>query len=237
MTFSETRLMSATLPYGGRLLLGLPITPCRGVVIFTHGAGTGLINPCSGFIAKSLQRAGLATVLVDLLTDDEAIYHERSNLPQTDAGNFGIPFLAERLGQGIAWTIEHLARYYGLNHNLPLGFFASGNAAAAALLVAAQRTDVNAVVSGDGRPDLANNALTTVRAATLLIVGEENQELVAQNQRAFRQLRCPRAIEIVPGTAEWVEKPAALETVVQLSRFWFLRYLVLNSVETNQMAC
>ena len=218
MTSTKCRTVSMTLPpFGAEGLLGLPATSPTGIVLFAHGSGSGRFSPRNTFVAQALQFAGFATLLFDLLTEDEAA--DRANV-------FDIALLADRLDQAATRARQTVAR-----QNLPLGFFGASTGAAAALVAAASRHDVSAVVSRGGRPDLAGDALTRISAATLLIVGGQDPEVLALNQAAYRKLHCERRLEVVSGATHLFEEPGALETVVDLARAWFLRHLVTEPAE------
>ena len=206
-------------PHDGEGLLGLPATPARGIVLFAHGSGSGRLSPRNAFVAEALQRAGVATLLFDLLTDQEA--GNRANV-------FDIPLLADRLGQAATWLGTIAAA-----RDLPLGFFGASTGAAAALVAAAGRQDVRAIVSRGGRPDLAGGALENVTAPTLLIVGGHDLEVLALNRSAYRRLHCQRRLEVVPGATHLFEEPGTLESVVALARAWFLQHLAPITTEAN----
>ena len=217
MTDAEFRAVSVTLLLHGRQgLLGLP-TGSVGIVLFAHGSGSSRLSPRNRFVAEALQRAGLATLLFDLLTEDQAAH--RANV-------FDIALLPERLDQAASWVGDSTAV-----QSLPLGFFGASTGAAAALVAAAGRTDVRAIVSRGGRPDLAGGALTKVTAATLLIVGGNDPDILALNRTAYRQLHCERQLEVVPGATHLFEEPGTLEAVVALGRAWFLRHLTTPTAE------
>ncbi len=206
------RTVSVTLPpHGGEGLFGLPADKPKGIVLFAHGSGSSRLSPRNMMVAGALQQAGLATLLFDLLTDAEAA--RRSNV-------FDIGLLAERLDQAADWIGQSLAR------GLPLGLFGASTGAAAALVTAAARSDVRAVVSRGGRPDLAADALARVTAPTLLIVGGADPAVLDLNRQAQRQMRCVSRLEVVPHATHLFEEPGALETVTDLARAWFEKYLV-----------
>jgi len=212
MTSAEIQTLSVTIPpHNGEGRLGLPTTPACGIVVFAHGSGSSRLSPRNTFVAEALQRAGLATLLFDLLTEQEAA--DRANV-------FDIPLLADRLGQAATWVGAVSA-----GRGLPLGFFGASTGAAAALVAAAGRKDVRAIVSRGGRPDLAEDALENVAAPTLLIVGGRDHEVLALNRSAYRQLHCERQLEVVPGATHLFEEPGTLEAVVALARAWFLQHL------------
>ncbi len=192
--------------------LGLPAARPTGLVIFAHGSGSSRFSPRNTFVANALRQAGLATLLFDLLTEPEAA--DRANV-------FDIPLLAERL---VAAT--DLMRRSEITSSLPIGYFGASTGAAAALVAAAQRGDVAAIVSRGGRPDLAGAALANVRAPTLLIVGGADTDVLALNRSALGRLRCEAKLEVVPGATHLFEEPGTLESVVRLAQEWFLGHLV-----------
>lgn len=195
-------------PGGARLRAELTVPPAaRGLVIFAHGTGDGRGSPRNRSLARALNDAGFATLLVDLLSARE---RERRELV------FDVPLLAGRLEAATRW-----ARSDPATRDLPIGFFGASAGAAAALLAAAAMDDVvRAVVSRGGRPDLADDRLADVRAPTLLIVGGNDPEVLELNRRAARLLTCPHRIEIVEGAGHRFEEPGALETVARLAIDW-----------------
>ena len=221
MTSAEIQTLSVTIPpHNGEGRLGLPTTPACGIVVFAHGSGSSRLSPRNTFVAEALQRAGLATLLFDLLTEREAA--DRANV-------FDIPFLADRLDQAATWIGTVSA-----GRGLPLGFFGASTGAAAALAAAAVRQDVRAVVSRGGRPDLAWHALENVSAPTLLIVGQHDPEVLALNRSAYRRLHCEHRLEVVAGATHLFEEPGALEAVVALARDWFLQHLASSAREPTR---
>jgi putative phosphoribosyl transferase len=220
MSISEGRTVSAPLPpHGGEGLLGFPVAPARGIVLFAHGSGSSRFSPRNTYVADAMRKAGFATLLFDLLTNDEA--DDRTNV-------FNIPLLADRLDQAATWVRE-----MACGRSLPLGFFGASTGAAAALVAAAGRDDVRAIVSRGGRPDLAGQALTRVSAATLLIVGGDDAEVLSLNEAAYRRLQCTRRLEVVPGATHLFEEPGTMEAVVALARAWFGRHLASDVAEAE----
>jgi putative phosphoribosyl transferase len=218
MPISEGRTVSVALPpHGGEGLLGFPAAPTRGIVLFAHGSGSSRFSPRNTFVADALRRAGFATLLFDLLTDEEA--EDRANV-------FDIALLAKRLDHAATWVRDMVA-----GRRSPLGFFGASTGAAAALVAAAGRDDVAAIVSRGGRPDLAGPALTKVTAATLLIVGGDDPEVLSLNKAAYRRLSCTRRLEIVSGATHLFEEPGTLEAVVALARAWFEHHLASDAAE------
>ncbi|MGZ4206549.1 MAG: phosphoribosyltransferase family protein [Actinomycetota bacterium] len=191
-----------------------------GIVVFAHGSGSSRKSPRNQFVARALNESGLATLLFDLLTLGE----------ETDRGNvFDISLLAERL-VGVTRWLRARSDVGGLQ----VGYFGASTGAAAALWAAAELPgDVAAVVSRGGRPDLAAPKLAGVRAPTLLIVGGRDEPVLGWNRDAQAELRCPSALEVVPGATHLFEEPGALERVAELAGTWFVRYLRTAVPETG----
>ena len=195
--------------------LGVP-ADARGIVLFAHGSGSSRHSPRNRYVAGMLRAAGLATLLMDLLTADE----EAIDL-QTQRLRFDISLLADRLVGATDWLAQNPD-----TRDLTIGYFGASTGAAAALVAAAQRPDtVGAIVSRGGRPDLAGAALAHVRAPTLLIVGGNDIPVIGMNQEAMAQLHAETKLEIVPGATHLFEEPGALEEVARLALEWFERYL------------
>jgi putative phosphoribosyl transferase len=187
------------------------------VVLFAHGSGSSRHSSRNRYVAKVLNKARLATLLIDLLTaDEEAIDQHTAHL------RFDIGLLAERLVSVTDWLM-----LCPDTRHLPIGYFGASTGAAAALVAVAERSEaVRAVVSRGGRPDLAGPALARVRAPTLLIVGGNDMEVIRLNRAAFAHLRCIRQLIIVPGATHLFEEPGALDKVARLARDWFQHYLI-----------
>src|SRR5207245_715111 len=217
------------IPAGGVALEGnlqIPDAP-SGLVVFAHGSGSSRFSPRNRFVAGVLEEAGLATLLIDLLTPREEAVDEL-----TRHLRFDIQLLAERLVAASAW-----ARQYPDTRHLPLGYFGASTGAGASLVAAAERPDlVRAIVSRGGRPDLAGPALPLVQAPTLLIVGGRDDVVIELNQRAFDRLRCEKRLEIVPGAQHLFEEPGTLEQVAWLARDWFVRSLASAGVNRAYVA-
>jgi putative phosphoribosyl transferase len=187
-----------------------------GVVLFAHGSGSSRHSARNRYVASVLQDAGLATLLIDLLTADE----ERVDMV-TGHLRFDIGLLARRLAGATAWLKTQPAIAA-----LPLGLFGASTGGGAALVAAALRpADIRAVVSRGGRPDLAGEYLPVVQAPTLLIVGGDDVPVIPLNRQALAQLKSEKALEIVPGATHLFEEPGALEQVAALARDWFLSCL------------
>jgi len=193
-------------------LLRLP-SDASSIILFAHGSGSGRLSPRNNFVAEGLGRAGIATLLFDLLTERE------EDLDVTAELRFDIPLLTARLAAATRWTLEEPSL-----RSLPVGYFGASTGAAAAIAAAAQVPEVTAVVSRGGRPDLAGPALSRVRAATLLIVGGDDPQVLALNQDALRQLRCEAQLAVVPGATHLFVEPGALEQVTALATAWFTRH-------------
>lgn len=204
------------IPIGPVMLEGdLHFGSKQAIVVFAHGSGSSRHSPRNRQVAETLQKAGLGTLLFDLLTQDEERIDE-----QTAHLRFDIGFLADRLAAATDWLQEHTA-------NTKIGYFGASTGAAAALVAAAKKQDViQAVVSRGGRPDLAGEYLDKVRAPTLLIVGGNDHPVIGMNQEAFDKLKIKdKRIEIVPGATHLFEEPGKLEDVARLARGWFECYM------------
>jgi len=183
-----------------------------GLVIFSHGSGSSRLSSRNRYVAQFLQRAGFATLLFDLLTEEE---------DQTYATRFNIPLLTERLLATTNWTQKEES----INH-LGIGYFGASTGAASALGAAATLgKKVKAIVSRGGRPDLALDVLPQVKAPVLLIVGGNDEPVIDMNQQAYDALQSIKAMEIVPGATHLFEEPGTLERVAELAANWFRKYL------------
>lgn len=183
----------------------------RGIVVFAHGSGSSRHSSRNRAVAEVLRASGFATLLIDLLTEEE----ERVDL-RTRELRFDIDLLASR----VSTAVEQIRRQLAVR-GLPVGLFGASTGAAAALVAAADDHSVRAVVSRGGRPDLAGDALTRVQAPTLLIVGGLDTQVIDLNVRACRQLTAPNRIEIIPGATHLFEEPGTLDEVAELAAGWF----------------
>ena len=191
------------------------------LVLFAHGSGSSRHSPRNQFVAHTLNDAGLATLLFDLLTPDEEVTDT-----YTREHRFNIGLLAERLVHATKW-----AKRQEQTRDLQLGYFGSSTGAAAALVAVAEiPQDVGAVVSRGGRPDLAGDALPKVKAPTLLIVGGNDDIVIELNEMARDQMRCEVKLEILPGATHLFEEPGALEQVAELASEWFVKHIGADSV-------
>jgi nucleotide-binding universal stress UspA family protein/pimeloyl-ACP methyl ester carboxylesterase len=183
----------------------------RGVVVFAHGSGSSRHSPRNQFVARVLNEAGFATLLMDLLTEEEG--EDRDKV-------FDCALLADRLAAAAEWvTCEPEMA------GLPVSYFGASTGSAAALMAAASHPHrVSAVVSRGGRPDLAWDDLPVVHAPTLLIVGGDDEPVLSWNRDALERLKCPKELAVVPGATHLFEEPGALERVAELARDWFERH-------------
>jgi putative phosphoribosyl transferase len=195
--------------------LGVP-EGARGVVLFAHGSGSSRHSSRNRYVAGELRRAGLATLLIDLLTAAEETVDLRTRHLRFDIG-----LLAERLVGAVEWLGENAS-----TRDLPVGIFGASTGGGAALVAAALRPErVGAVVSRGGRPDLAGDALPRVQAPTLLIVGGDDVPVIELNRQAFARLACVKEMEIVPGASHLFEEPGTLERVAELASAWLVLHL------------
>jgi dienelactone hydrolase len=197
-------------PIGLKGLLTVPANAI-GLVVFAHGSGSGRLSPRNNYVAQRLSNAGLATLLMDLLTPDEE--RDRANV-------FDIALLAKRLMLATDW-----AAVQPETAALRVGYFGASTGAGAALVAAAGDGRIRAIVSRGGRPDLAGQALPHVAAPTLLIVGRLDGHVIELNRLALSQMRCQRQIAIVPGAGHLFEEPGTLDEVVILARSWCVAHL------------
>ncbi len=187
-----------------------------GMVVFAHGSGSGRMSPRNRYVAEKFNRAGLATLLVDLLTQAEQGEDEI-----TRRWRFDIPLLAGRVEGAARWLAENEEA-----RHLPVGFYGASTGAAAALVAAARLSEtVRAVVSRGGRPDLAGDALLHVKAPTLLIVGQFDEPVIGMNLDAASRMTAPHELVIVPGATHLFEEPGTLDKAALHAVNWFLRYL------------
>jgi putative phosphoribosyl transferase len=186
------------------------------LVLFAHGSGSSRHSPRNQFVARALNDAGLATLLFDLLTQEEETIDT-----QTREHRFNIHLLAERLDHATKW-----AKQQEETGDFRIGYFGSSTGGAAALVAAADNPpDAGAVVSRGGRPDLAGEALPKVQAPTLLIVGGNDDIVIELNEQARDRMRCEVKLEIIPGATHLFEEPGTLEKVATLASDWFAKHI------------
>jgi len=211
------RFLAGTATLEGQLVVP---SGARGVVLFAHGSGSGRHSPRNLYVARVLREAGLATLLIDLLSADEEQVDRR-----TGHLRFDIVLLADRL---IAST--DLLAQTPATRALRVGYFGASTGAGAALVAAAKRPEiVAAIVSRGGRPDLAGPSLPLVQAPTLLIVGGNDTPVISMNRDAMEKLCVDTKLEIVAGASHLFEEPGTLEAVARLARDWFCRHLGVAS--------
>jgi putative phosphoribosyl transferase len=202
------------VPIGSLTLEGALVIPERaqGLVLFAHGSGSSRHSPRNNFVARVLHAGGLGTLLIDLLTEKEdEVYETR----------FDINLLTKRLLLTTQWLQQQ-----SHTSGLPIGYFGASTGAAAALKAAAAAGSlVQAVVSRGGRPDLAEPDLADVRAATLLMVGGEDDIVIDLNRQAYVRLQAHKEMVIIPGATHLFEEPGTLEEVARLATDWFKNYL------------
>jgi dienelactone hydrolase len=209
---------SVEIPVGKVKLEGDLVVPkgAGGVVLFAHGTGSSRFSPRNRYVAEVLQKAGIATLLMDLLTKEE----ERVDMFTAEL-RFDIGMLADRLIGAVQWLRRNPS-----TKSLNIGCFGASTGAAAALIAAAKcPAEVKAVVSRGGRPDLAMPYLPKVKAPTLLIVGGDDEPVIGMNREAMEALSSVKMLEIVPGATHLFEEPGTLEKVAELAAGWFSRYL------------
>lgn len=210
------RSEAVSLPVDGSAIVGDLVIPeqAAGVVLFAHGSGSSRHSPRNRAVAASLREAGLGTLLLDLLTEQEERLDAVSGQYRFDIG-----LLGRRLVSAVDWLGDRPD-----TAELPLGLFGASTGAAAALVAAAERPGrIRSVVSRGGRPDLAAEALSRVRSPVLLIVGGDDGHVLMLNREAAERLRVPHRLHVIPGATHLFEEPGALEDVADAARQWFLR--------------
>lgn len=213
---ASDQTLTVEIPADVRLAGDLHVpSSLQGVVLFAHGSGSSRHSPRNQFVARALQKAGLATLLLDLLTEPEEAADAR-----TGHLRFDVDLLARRLLDAVKWVGEQRE----LKEVRP-GCFGASTGAAAALIAASANSTIAAVVSRGGRPDLAGAALAKVHAPVLLIVGGADREVLELNRQAMAALRGETRLEVVPGATHLFEEPGALEQVAELAQRWFVRHL------------
>ncbi len=212
---SEVIVQAGKDQLGGNLTIP---AESNAIVLFVHGSGSSRFSSRNRFVAKTLNDAGLATLLFDLLTAEEEEVDQ-----YTREYRFDIPLLSRRLVNAIDWT-----KNFESTQALRIGLFGSSTGAAAALIGSTKRPkEVGAVVSRGGRPDLAGDALPNVRAPTLLIVGGDDSVVIQLNEEASKLLNVEQQIEIIPGATHLFEEPGKLEQVAKLASNWFVKHLLI----------
>src|SRR6266567_4231533 len=211
---TEVQIPAGRATLDGNLTI---IDQAKALVLFTHGSGSSRHSPRNQFVARTLNDAGLATLLFDLLTPQE-----EATDAYTREHRFNIGLLAERLAHATKW-----AKQQKQTKDFHIGYFGSSTGGGAALVAAAELPDdIGAVVSRGGRPDLAGESLPKVKSPTLLIVGGLDFPVIEMNKAALTSLRCEKEMKIVPGATHLFEEPGTLEQVAGLAAEWFQKHLV-----------
>jgi len=205
---------TVTINIDGHPHLGELVIPgnAQGMVLFAHGSGSSRLSPRNTYVANILHQGCVATLLFDLLTEAEDMYYET---------RFDIDLLTNRLLSATEWVSNQ-----SYLQEFPIGYFGASTGAAAALMAAAiLGENIRAVVSRGGRPDMAMDTLSRVKAPTLLIVGGYDETVLELNEQAYAKLECTRELKVVSGATHLFEEPGTLEQVAQLARDWFVIYL------------
>ena len=221
-----TEVRSVLIPIDSIKLHGDLTIPknAEGIVLFAHGSGSSRHSSRNKYVAQVLQKAGLATLLIDLLTEDEEKVDD-----YTAHLRFDIDLLAKRLVDTTNWLIKNPD-----TKNLNIGYFGASTGAAAALVSSVDCPDaINAIVSRGGRPDLAGPILSRVKAPTLLIVGGNDSQVIEMNEEALNLLETEKKIAIVPGATHLFEEPGTLEQVARLASDWFVIHLTKIKNQTK----
>lgn len=212
------------IPADEVVLKGHLVVPddAKGLVIFSHGSGSSRLSTRNRFVAYSLETKGFATLLFDLLTEQEDLNYQK---------RFNIDLLTHRLIKTTEW-VKSKKDYKHLN----VGYFGASTGAASALRASAilGKEVVKAVVSRGGRPDMANQELKSVNSPTLLLVGELDTQVIKLNQQAFIRMRCIKELTIIPGASHLFEEPGKLEQVTRHANEWYLKYLYRHQKEIEK---
>lgn len=196
-----------------KAILAIPLK-AKAMIVFAHGSGSGRLSPRNKFVSRMLQKASLGTLLLDLLTEKEEI--DRHNV-------FDIQLLAQRLVAVKNWIVKQST--HPEIQKLPVGYFGASTGAGAALVAAVKDpNNVFALVSRGGRPDLAETYIPEMQAPTLLLVGGNDEDVIALNKKAFDILKCIKEIRIIPGATHLFEEPGTLEEVAYAASDWFMQY-------------
>jgi len=208
----EVRIPVLNVELKGDLIIPLKATA---IIIFSHGSGSSRLSPRNQMVANYLQEKKFGTLLFDLLTEaEDSDYQNR----------FDIELLTKRLIAASEWLAEQPAA-----KDCRFGYFGASTGAASALKAAAYKEKIEAVVSRGGRPDLALSSLASVNAATLLIVGEMDHDVLQLNKEAYMQLNCEKKLEIIEGATHLFEEPGKMEKVSMLAASWFEKYLLTKN--------
>ncbi|HEX6915191.1 MAG TPA: dienelactone hydrolase family protein [Chitinophagaceae bacterium] len=212
------------IPVNGLSLQGEIVIPRdpQAIIIFSHGSGSSRLSPRNRFVAEHLNDAGFATLLFDLLSSEEE---------QFLRNRFDIDLLSARLITVTEWVKKQPSL-----EELPIGYFGASTGAASAIRAAAAGASVYAVVSRGGRPDLAGEALSSVEAATLLIVGSHDPEVLELNRRALRRMLCPKELKVIEGASHLFEEGDTLSEVCRHATKWFEKHLPVAGRKTKKQS-
>jgi len=209
----DVRILTPEIKLHG--ILTVPSEP-EGIIIFAHASGNSNSSPRNQYVAEKLNKAGFATLLMDLLTETE----EKVDMV-TAKLRLDIPLLAGRVDEATMWVKRNPS-----TAKLPIGYFGASNAAAAALVAAAhQQESIGAVVCQGGRPHLARQVLPAVMAPTLFVVGGNDPELLKMNEEAAREMTVKNNVVVITGASHLFEEPGKLDQVAGYARRWFLEYI------------
>ncbi len=210
--------MEVTIPVNGEKVSGNLSVPenAIGMVVFAHGSGSSRFSPRNRLVAEALQKKGMATLLMGLLTKEEEIEDEL-----TAQFRFDISLLAKRLEAATRWLKENAK-----TKKLQAAYFGASTGTAAALAAAAGNNEIRAIVSRGGRPDLAGEALNKVKAPTLLIVGGDDDIVIELNKAAMQKMPCEKKLEIIQGATHLFEEPGKLEKVAELAAEWLGKHFL-----------
>jgi putative phosphoribosyl transferase len=214
----KTISVSISILESGTELKGLLTIPnqAKAIIVFAHGSGSGRLSPRNQFVSHFLEKEGHATLLLDLLTEKEEIIDLA-----TGSYRFNIPLLAKRLIHVVKWLRDEVKTTH-----LKIAFFGASTGSAAALIATADLgSEIFAIVSRGGRPDIAIDVLHKITTPTLLIVGSKDEEVIALNQKAYEKLTSPKEMQIVENASHLFEENGALQEVAKLAASWFKKHL------------
>ena len=210
--------IAVQIPSGTAIINGNLEVPesANGIVLFAHGSGSSRFSPRNMYVARLMNKKGIATLLIDLLTEEEDTVDE-----YTGQFRFNVDMLAERLADSTRWLKRR-----EIAKKVSIGYFGASTGAAAALIAAAKfPDDVRVIVSRGGRPDLAGENLSKVKAPTLLIVGGDDTEVLELNRQALKLIIAEKKLKVVPGATHLFEEPGKLREVAELAIDWFKKHL------------
>jgi putative phosphoribosyl transferase len=213
-SLSALRQFDIGISCSGLILNGNVVTPAeaKGLVIFAHGSGSSRLSPRNRLVAGQMHRKGLATLLFDLLTPEEA---------RASALRFNIPLLTRRLAAATRWAQQQTEL-----KKMSIGYFGASTGAAAAIAAASAIPEIKAIVTRGGRADLAVDAASRIKSPTLLIVGDLDYPVVDWNREVFSRLSCTKDLSLIQGASHLFQEPGTLEQVAQQAAEWFETHLL-----------